>query len=190
MKVLLVNACYHKETSRTEVLTRALISLLKEKGAEVEVLDLNKENLLPLSEEELDRRQRLIADNDFSDPIFKYPNQFKEADVVVVSAPYWDFSFPATLKIYIEYLSAMNILYTYDSEGISHGLSKVKSLYYVSTAGGDVANENYGFFEWEALGKRFGVEKVIPLMVMGTDIVGNDVKGMLEDKISALASLI
>ncbi|MGN0989033.1 MAG: NAD(P)H-dependent oxidoreductase [Eubacteriales bacterium] len=34
--------------------------------------------------------------------MFSYAKQFESVDVIVIFAPYWNLSFPASLKTYIE----------------------------------------------------------------------------------------
>ena len=39
------------------------------------------------------------------------------ADTIVIAAPFWDFSFPAALKIYIENIYVTGIVSRYGSDG-------------------------------------------------------------------------
>ena len=96
--VLYVNACVREE-SRTERLAK---TLLKRLGGASEAVKLSEEDLRPLSEEILNRRTELIERHDYSDPMFRLARQFQQADEIVIAAPYWDLSFPAILKLYLE----------------------------------------------------------------------------------------
>ena len=96
--VLYVNSCV-REDSRTDAIARAV---LKKLGGDYRELYLPGENLQPLSRETLNKRSALVQKADYSDPLFRYAKQFAAADKIVISAPYWDLSFPALLKIYIE----------------------------------------------------------------------------------------
>ena len=58
----------------------------------------------PLSGKLLAKRVKAIANKDFSDPCFDLAKIFAAADEVVIAAPYWDMSFPASLKLYMEQL--------------------------------------------------------------------------------------
>ena len=93
-KILFVNACVRPE-SRTMILARHLLSKLE---GNVEELDLGAEDIKNLDLERLQERDRLAGAGDFSDDMFKYARQFRDADVMVMAAPYWDLSFPAMVK--------------------------------------------------------------------------------------------
>ncbi len=95
---LYINCCVREE-SRTNMLANAV---LKKLGNEYTELKLYEKNLQPLSKESLERRTALIGQGDYSDSMFDFAKQFAAADIIVIAAPYWDLSFPAPLKTYIE----------------------------------------------------------------------------------------
>ena len=95
---LYINCCVREE-SRTDRLARAVLQKL---GGDFTELKLYEENLKPLDRETLNKRTALIEQGDYSDQMFDYAKQFANADKIVIAAPYWDLSFPATLKTYIE----------------------------------------------------------------------------------------
>ena len=41
--------------------------------------------------------------------MFDYANAMAQADMIVIAAPYWDMSFPASLKIFLEAASVVGI---------------------------------------------------------------------------------
>ena len=98
MKILYINSCVRDE-SRTEQLGEYLIKKL---DGEVETITLKNEGLKPLDCHALNKRNHLLSTGFLTDDIFKYANQFASADVIVISAPFWDLGFPALLKIYLE----------------------------------------------------------------------------------------
>ena len=93
-KLLFVNACIREE-SRTKLLADAVV---KKWNGEVEEVDLTSGNIKPLDKETLKVRIAKQEAKDFSDPVFELAKQFKEAEAVVIAAPFWDYSFPAVLK--------------------------------------------------------------------------------------------
>lgn len=189
-KLLVIDSCINRETSRTEKLANALVKLLLPLGYEEERLILEEENVGHLDSRAFKERDDLIRKGDYSHPFFKYAKQLHEADLVVIAAPYWDFSYPTLLKEWIEAVSAMGINYSYDEYGISHGLAKGEALFYVSTAGGDVSKLDFGYWEIKALCERIGIKKVEEVLIENIDIVGNDPQKMLEEKIASLPELI
>lgn len=163
MRLLFVNGCV-RENSRTLELARHLLTLLSATlaGAEalsessqlvVEELELAQLALCGHSRESLVERDRLLAAGEFHHPRFNLARQFAAADVVVVAAPYWDLSFPALLKIYLENICVSGI--TFDYEGDEPvGLCRGKRLYYVTTAGGPIFCD-FGYSYVEALCRHF-----------------------------------
>ena len=142
--ILYINSCVREE-SRTDKIARALLDKLGEKYEEVYLPD---ESLQPLSAERLKKRTELISKGDYSDKMFDYAKQFSSADIIVISAPYWDLSFPACLKVYIENIYVTGIVSEYAADGSPHGLCTAKELFYVTTAGGPyVADYSFGYIK-------------------------------------------
>ena len=101
-KVLFVNACVRPQ-SRTFALARQVLEKL---GGEITEVNLCRENLAPLDWAQLERRNQLLAEQDFSAPMFRHAVQFAQADEIVIAAPYWDLAFPASLRVYFEHVTA------------------------------------------------------------------------------------
>lgn len=103
--ILYINACVRKE-SRTKQLADYLISKLNDQVEEIKLEDIS----FPVADEAfLQKRDELIGLGRFEDPIFALARQFAEADTIVIAAPCWDHSFPASLKQYIEQISVIGI---------------------------------------------------------------------------------
>lgn len=179
---LYINCCVRDE-SRTDRLAKAV---LKKIGGDYTELKLYEENLKPLSKETLNRRTELIEKGDYSDGMFSRAKQFANADIIVISAPYWDLSFPATLKNYIENIYVTGIVSAYGEDGMPVGLCKAKELYYVTTAGGPYEPEySYGYIE--NMSKNFfGIPKTYLVKAEMLDIAGNDAEEILTDAINSL----
>ena len=175
--VLFVNACVRKE-SRTKNLADHLLSKLKEPYEE---LYLNSINFPIVDEDFLSRRDRLIADRDFNDPMFDLAKQFAEADNIIIAAPFWDLSFPAVLKQYFEQINVRGITFCYSPEGIPTGLCKAKCLTYVTTVGGNFFPEEYGAGYVKALARSFfGIPEFRLIKATGLDMIGADVNTIID----------
>ena len=180
---LYINCCVREE-SRTDRLARAVLKML---GGDITELNLYRENLKPLDRDTLNKRTALIERGDYSDPMFDYAKQFASADTIVIAAPYWDLSFPATLKIYIENIYVTGIVSEYDENGMPVGLCKAKELYYVTTAGGPY-DPTYSYGYIESLAKNFfGIPTTHLVKAEMLDIVGNDAEEILRRKIEKWA---
>lgn len=133
-KVLLVDCCVRREQSRTARLARAFVAGLGE-GFAVSVIRPDEERMRPLTGDSLRERDRLLEEGTLERPRFDYARQFAGADVVVVAAPFWDLSFPAILKVYIENVSVEGITFRTAEDGL-HGLCKGRLLILLTTRGG------------------------------------------------------
>ncbi|MBQ0050491.1 MAG: NAD(P)H-dependent oxidoreductase [Treponema sp.] len=180
--ILHINCCTRKE-SRTKRLANALLEKL---NGEVEEVNLYQQNLSPMTEDKLFRRSELSQKKAFSDDIFKFARQFAQADTIVVSVPFWDLSFPAVLKLYVENIYVTGLVTEYDKNGNPHGLCKAKKLYYVATAGG-AFNPKYSFEYLKDLAQNyFGIKDVELIAAEKLDIEGMDSEKILEATIAEI----
>ena len=186
-KILFVNSCA-RENSRTYALAKCLLDCIKGEIAEV---DLYKTNVKPIDNQELERRTRNIKNGDFSCEEFKQAKQFKEAEIIVIAAPFWDLSFPSVLKIYFENITVSGITFEYSEQGIPVGKCNAKKLYYVTTAGGYIGNNNFGFDYVKALAENFfGIKNVSFISAEGLDIFGADVNKILDDAKAKICEVV
>ena len=176
--ILLINACVRK-SSRTKWLTEQILS--KKDGIIREII--LEDVAFPKTDELfLQKRDRLIASRQFDDPMFDLAREFANAEEIVIAAPFWDLSFPASLKQYFEQINVLGITFRYTPEGTPEGLCKAKKLTYVTTAGGVYFPEEYGFGYVKALAQSFyGIHEVLLVKAIGLDIVGADPDGLLND---------
>ena len=149
MSILFINACV-RENSRTLALAKNLLSKMSDEIIEV---DLNQESITPLDRALLKKRDSLVSAEIKDDPMFRYARQFADADEIVIAAPFWDLSFPAILKIYLEQIMVSGITFEY-SRGIPCGLCKAKRLTYVTTSGGPIFAD-FGYEYIKAISKSF-----------------------------------
>ncbi|MDO5392410.1 MAG: NAD(P)H-dependent oxidoreductase [Eubacteriales bacterium] len=174
--ILYVNGC-PRDGSRTDRLARKLLNKL----GDYEEVNLENEHLIPMDGERLEYRTRLIDQNNYSDPIFDYAKQFAAADTIVIAAPFWDLSFPAELKVYIENIYVTGIVSKYGADGRPEGLCKAKNLYYVTTAGGPY-DGRYSYDYVQDLAKNyFGIDQTILIKAEMLDIFGNDPEKILAE---------
>ena len=124
--ILYVNACVRKE-SRTKRPAEKLISKL---GEPYEELCLEKIAFPIVNEEYLNNRDQLISSGDFQSPTFDLARQFSEAKTIVITAPFWDLSFPSMLKQYLEQINIVGITFKYSEEGVPVALCKANRLFY------------------------------------------------------------
>lgn len=174
--VLFIDACVRDE-SRTRDLAEYL---LKNLNQPVEKIFLPNAKIVGLTKEKLNARTEACANGEYSLSEFQCAKQFASADTIVIAAPYWDLSFPAMLKEYLEAICVTGITFKYSEEGIPIGLCKAKDLYYVTTAGGPILNSIFGYGYIEALAKgMFGIKNTVMFSAENLDIVGNNVEQIM-----------
>ena len=171
-KVLFVDCCIRREHSRSKQLADYFLGELQKKGDyEIETLCLMDENLSYFSEGFFLQREALLAEGKLDHPRFRYAHQFAEADKIVIAAPFWDLSFPALLKVYIENLCVDSITFHTDEHGL-HGLCKADHMVFLTARGAFYTDSplEQGSRYLEQMAGFFGIEKYDCVAAEGLDI--------------------
>lgn len=191
--ILFVNACV-KKNSRTKRIADKLVEKLIKKESEEnkkeEILEVKLEEIsFPKTDEKfLAYRDDCIAKRDFSDEYFSLAKNFAKADTIVIAAPYYDLSFPASLKQYVEHINVMGITFEYTDEGYPKALCNANKLYYVTTAGGAFVPEEFGYGYIKALAQNFyGISDCEKIQAVGLDVVGADIEGIVNECIDKIS---
>lgn len=195
MKLLFVNACVRGDESRTyELCKDYLDKFLKAKQDEpwrIEEVNLSAADIKPLDRETLAKRDMYLKNGNTDHPMFDLAKQIINADHILIGAPYWDLSFPAKLKIYLERCSVTGITFIYSKEGIPHGQCKAKALTYLTTSGSPIGNYNLGYDYVKGLCALFGIEKTYFAAAEELDIIGRNVPQIMakaKDKITDIVT--
>ena len=184
--ILYINACVREE-SRTN---RIALELLKRLGGQYCEIRLAEEKIHPLTTEKLQKRTELIAKKDYNDTMFAYAKQFALADEIMIAAPYWDLSFPAALKVYLENIYVTGIVSEYSVDGVPHGLCKAKTLYYVTTAGGPyLPDYSYNYIKSLAT-VCFGIKQAVLIKAEMLDVQGLNADEIVEQAICGLSEIL
>ena len=98
--------------------------------------------------------------------------------------PYWDLSFPALLKVYIERVSVSGITFSPEPDGRLRGLCRGEKMLLITTSGGDFTHEDLTLYGTalsylRGICAMFGVDGFDYLWTHGLDIVGNDPEAIL-----------
>nr|WP_325295260.1 NAD(P)H-dependent oxidoreductase [uncultured Oscillibacter sp.] len=173
MKLLFIDGCISQRgpASRTRALAEAFLSAFQEShpGAEVETVTLEALDLKPFLPAALNRRDELASVGAFDAPVFDLARQFQAADKIAAAAPFWDMSFPAVMRTYIEYISANGLCYHYEAGGC-HGDCRADRLAYLTTSGDFERPESLGVLYWKQLSKMFGVPRFDYVFAGGLDV--------------------
>lgn len=188
-KALIVDCCLRGAASRTARLMEAFVRALPE-DVEVEKLTLEEEALSCLVGAHFEQRQRLLDAGALDHPRFRYARQFAAADIVCVAAPFWDLSFPALLKVYIEQVSVDGITFTAGKEGLV-GLCRGTDLVLLTTRGGTYDGDpmEMGSRHLDAMHTFFGFDRYHCVAADGLDVYGADVEAILERAMNGARAL-
>ena len=190
-KLLFLNACIDRERSRTLRIARAAVSLLEDRGYETEEIVLEDEYVLPMTTEILGKRNTLLKEGRYDNPMFSNARTFRDADRIIIAAPFWDFGFPSVLKTYLESVSCPGITYRYTPEGELIGLCRAERITYITTRGGFVSDEkDLGFATIGELGNYFGIPEVICISANAMDIPTTDVDATINRVIEELPGIL
>ncbi len=187
-QLLFINACVRGEKSRSLKLTRRFLEGWRKAHPDSTVteVDLCKLRPVPQYPEVLAQRDELWNAGKLDDPMFDLAHQFAGADKIVIAAPFWDLSYPAILKIYLERISVTNITFGYDEQGNSVGLCRADKLLLITTRGGNFSLPETAWMEMgarqlEALCTMYGIPSFQCLAAEGLDDVRNDKQAILNE---------
>ena len=109
---------------------------------EITELDLFEENLPYYDTDKINGMFKLskgmeltASEKEATDLVEKYLNQFLEADKVVIAFPLWNFTVPAVLHTYLDYLAQAGKTFRYTAEG-PVGLLTDKKIALLNARGG------------------------------------------------------
>jgi FMN-dependent NADH-azoreductase len=140
-RILEISASARDEGSMSRLLTRDLLKALENRHGDIAVTRRNVAEGLPFvdadwvvatntpEEERSDAQRRTLA---FSDELVR---ELMEADILVIGAPIYNFSIPATLKAWIDMIARVRLTFRYTENG-PVGLLEGKRAYVLTPSGG------------------------------------------------------
>ena len=186
-QILFINACV-RPNSRTHALAEGVLPHF---FGQVTTVELDTEHIPLLDGVQLKQRNSHLERGELDAPMLRYARQFAQADIIVITAPYWDLMFPALLKVYLEAVTVSGVTFRYNEHGIPESLCRAKQLVYVTTAGGPIGEYDFGFQYVNTMARGFfGIQNVQCIKAEGLDIVGADVEGILAQAKAEAAELL
>lgn len=131
-KLILIDACMRDGESRTRRILEPLMSELG-KRYEIETVVLDGEDYQAVGRRVLAER----GEGHVPEAIAEQARRLAAADRIVIAAPFWDMSFPAILKVFIENMSLFNITFK-DNGTYFEGLCRCEKVLYITTRGMNV----------------------------------------------------
>ncbi|MEN8885107.1 MAG: NAD(P)H-dependent oxidoreductase [Winogradskyella sp.] len=141
MKVLNINSSSNRENSTSTAYAAKVVSQLKDIHTEVSVVERHTTySDLPFINEAMlaslfvngERTEAQVKALALSQQLV---NEVLEADVIVISAPIYNFSVPASLKAYFDLIARAGLTFKYSESG-PVGLLEGKKAYVVVSSGG------------------------------------------------------
>ena len=118
--------------SRTRRILEPLMSELG-KSYEIETVVLDGEDYQAVGRRVLAER----GEGHVPETIAEQARRLAAADRILIAAPFWDMSFPAILKVFIENMSLFNITFK-DNGTYFEGLCRCEKVLYITTRGMNV----------------------------------------------------
>ena len=166
MKIYQIDSSARKEGSTSRALAKKLLDKIKKLGDEVIYRDLDDEMLFVsgLTEsgmkiEEKDQTEEHKKMFELSDKLVR---ELKESDIIIISAPIYNYGQPATLKSCADLAARIGETFRFKPNGRREGLLRNKRAYLVITSGGTKLNSSEDFLTpWlKFILNFFGIEKV------------------------------
>ena len=166
MKIYQIDSSARKEGSTSRALAKKLLDKIKRPEDEIIYRDLNEEMVFVsgLTESGMNIEKKDQTDHhrkmfELSDQLVK---ELKESDIIIISAPIYNYGPPATLKAWSDLAARVGETFKFKPNGRREGLLKNKKAYLVITSGGTKLNSKEDFLTpWlKFILNFFGIEKI------------------------------
>lgn len=132
-KLLYIDACIRNKESRTKRIATQIVEVLKERY-DVDTLVLNELDLEIVKEELIKKRNS----GEIDEAVMSWAEMVRDADRIVIAAPFWDMSFPAALKVFFELCSIFDVTFKSDDK-TCFGNCKAEKMLYITTRGMNIS---------------------------------------------------
>ncbi len=166
MKIYQIDSSARKEGSTSRALAKKLLDKIKKPEDDIIYRDLDDEMVFVsgLTEsgmkiEKKDQTEHHKKMFELSDTLVK---ELKECDIIIISAPIYNYGPPATLKAWSDLAARVGETFRFKSDGRREGLLKNKKAYLVITSGGTKLNSKEDFLTpWlKFILNFFGIDKI------------------------------
>ena len=166
MKIYQIDSSARKKGSTSRALAKKILNKIKKKGDEVIYRDLDDEMLfvtgLTESGMKIDVKDQTEHHKKMFELSDKLVSELKESDIIIISAPIYNYGPPATLKAWSDLVARIGETFRFKPDGRREGLLKNKRAYLVITSGGTKLNSKEDFLTpWlKFILNFFGIDKV------------------------------
>ncbi len=131
-KLLYIDACIRNDLSRTKKIATPIVEALKEKY-DVDTLVLNELELEVVKENLIKKR----CAGEIEQVVMSWAEMVRDADRIVIAAPFWDMSIPAALKVFFELCSIFDVTFKSDDK-TCYGNCRAEKMLFITTRGMDI----------------------------------------------------
>ena len=153
MKIYQIDSSARKEGSTSRALAKKLLDKIKKPEDEV----IYTESGMKIDKKDQTEHHKKMFE--LSDTLVK---ELKESDIIIISAPIYNYGPPATLKAWSDLAARVGETFRFKPNGRREGLLKNKRAYLVITSGGTKLNSSEDFLTpWlKFILNFFGIEKI------------------------------
>tara|TARA_S200000501_G_scaffold5767_1_gene5029 strand:- start:2366 stop:2947 length:582 start_codon:yes stop_codon:yes gene_type:complete len=166
MKIYQIDSSARKQGSSSRALAKKLLEKIKKPDDEIIYRDLDDEMVfvsgLTESGMKIDKKDQTEHHKKMFELSDKLVKELKESDVIIISAPIYNYGPPATLKAWSDLAARVGETFRFKENGRREGLLKNKRAYLVITSGGTKLNSKEDFLTpWlKFILNFFGIEKI------------------------------
>lgn len=175
-RLFYIDSCL-RSGSKTKRIADALIYRLSDKY-EVDTIRLSEYDFPVVKNDILNERSNGYVTEEY----VQIARKIAAADRLVISAPFWDMSFPSALKVFLENMSLFNVTFA-SNEKECYGLCKAEKVLYITTRGmniktGDEMEQATPYIK--AISKLWGLGELHVIAAENMDYSTNE---QIEEKI-------
>ena len=166
MRIYQIDSSARKEGSTSRALAKKLLEKIKSPDDEILYRDLDDEMVfvsgLTESGMKIDKKDQTEHHKKMFELSDKLVKELKQSDIIIISAPIYNYGPPATLKAWSDLAARVGETFKFRPDGRREGLLKNKKAYLVITSGGTKLNSSEDFLTpWlKFILNFFGIEKI------------------------------
>lgn len=131
--IVYLNCCIRKEESRTLKIATPIIEKIKEKHNVTEI-NLYDMELIPYNSDEYAKK----VNGEYNSKYYEYSKLIANCDGLIIASPFWDMSFPAQLKVFLEGISLFDVMFVSDDKKCN-GIAKCPFMALITTRGMNIS---------------------------------------------------
>ena len=166
MRIYQIDSSARKKGSTSRALAKKLLEKIKSPDDEILYRDLDDEMVfvsgLTESGMKIDKKDQTEHHKKMFELSDKLVKELKQSDIIIISAPIYNYGPPATLKAWSDLAARVGETFKFRPDGRREGLLKNKKAYLVITSGGTKLNSKEDFLTpWlKFILNFFGIEEI------------------------------